>query len=100
MNWNDYWRVFSKYRHALYITQTSKEKSEELTTLNYQFLNTVSITAEEFRPHDLPLGWKDSPAKDERRWLTKETELVYYNYCADEEFRKQYFLSALEQVVF
>lgn len=97
MNWNDYWRVFSKYRHALYITQTSKEKPEELTTLNYQFLNTVSITAKEFRPHDLPLGWKDSPAKDERRWLTKETELVYYNYCADEKFRKQYFLSALER---
>lgn len=97
MNWNDYWRAFSKYRYALYITQTSKEKPEELTTLNYQFLNTVSITAEEFRPHDLPLGWKDSPAKDERCWLTKETELVYYSYCADEKFRKQYFLSALER---
>ena len=97
MAWSDYWKAFRKYRHALYITQTSKEKPEELTTLNYQFLNTVSITAEEFRPHDLPLGWKDSPAKDERCWLTKETELVYYSYCADEKFRKQYFLSALER---
>lgn len=97
MNWNDYWRVFSKYRHALYITQTSKEKPEELTTLNYQFLNTVSITAEEFRPLDLPLGWNSSPATDARHWLTKETELTYYNYCADHKFRKRYFLSALER---
>lgn len=97
MNWNDYWKAFRKYHHALYITHTSKEKPEKLTTLNYQFLNTVSMTAEEFRPHDLPLGWNDSPAKDERHWLTKETELAYYNHCADEEFRKQHFLSALER---
>lgn len=100
MNWNDYWRVFSKYRHALYITQTSKEKPEELTTLNYQFLNTVSITAEEFRPLDLPLGWNSSPATDARHWLTKETELAYYNYCANHEFRKQHFLSVLERKQF
>lgn len=97
MNWNDYLKAFRKYHHALYITHTSKEKPEKLTTLNYQFLNTVSITAKEFRPHDLPLGWKDSPITDERHWLTKETELAYYNYCADHEFRKQYFLSALER---
>lgn len=97
MSWSDYWKAFKKYRHALYITNTSKEKSEKLTTLNYQFLNTVSMTADEFRPNDLPLGWKDSPANDERHWLTKETELAYYNYCADDDFRKQYFLSALER---
>ncbi|RKJ38808.1 hypothetical protein D7X94_14965 [Acutalibacter sp. 1XD8-33] len=97
MAWSDYWKAFRKYRHALYITQTSKEKPERFTTLNYQFLNTVSMTADEFRPNDLPLGWKDSPANDERHWLTKETELAYYNYCADDDFRKQYFLSALER---
>lgn len=89
--------AFRKYHHALYITQTSKEKPERFTTLNYQFLNTVSMTSDEFRPKDLPLGWKDSPANYERHWLTKETELAYYNYCADEDFRKQYFLSALER---
>lgn len=97
MSWNDYWKAFKKYRHALYITNTSKEKPEKLTALNYQFLNTVSMTADEFRPNDLPLGWKDSPANDERHWLTKETELAYFNYCADEDFRKQHFLSALER---
>lgn len=97
MNWNDYWKAFRKYHHALYITHTSKEKPEKLTTLNYQFLNTVSMTADEFRPKDLPLGWGGSPANDKRHWLTKETELAYYNYCADKEFRKQHFLSALER---
>ena len=97
MTWGDYWEAFSKYRHALYITHVSKEKPERLTTLNYQFLNTVSMTADEFRPLDLPLDWTDSPAKVERHWLTKETELAYYNYCADEGFRKHYFLSALER---
>ena len=97
MAWSDYWKAFRKYRHALYITQTSKEKPERFTTLNYQFLNTVSMTADEFRPNNLSLGWKDTPANDERHWLTKETELAYYNYCADDDFRKQYFLSALER---
>ena len=97
MTWNDYWKAFKKYRHALYITNASKEKPEKLTTLDYQFLNTVSMTADEFRPNDLPLGWTNSPANDERHWLTKETELAYFNYCADEDFRKQHFLSALER---
>ena len=97
MTWSDYWKAFRKYHHALYITNTSKEKPEKLTTLNYQFLNTVSMTADEFRPKDLPLGWKGSPANDRRHWLTKETELAYYNYCVDEDFRKQYFLLALER---
>lgn len=97
MSWKDYWKAFRKYSHALYITQTSKEKPERFTTLNYQFLNTVSMTADEFRPNDLPLWWDDSPANDKRHWLTKETELAYYNYCADDDFRKRYFLSALER---
>ena len=97
MTWNDYWKAFRKRRHALYITQTSKEKPERFTTLNYQFLNTVSMTADEFRPNDLPLWWDDSPANDKRHWLTKEAELTYYSYCSDDDFRKQYFLSALER---
>ena len=27
MSWEDYWAVFRKYRHALYITNVSKEKT-------------------------------------------------------------------------
>ena len=29
--------------------------------LNYQFLSTLSIQPEEFRPADLPEGWDHSP---------------------------------------
>ena len=43
MTWEDYWTAFRKYRHALYVTNVSKEKPERFTDLNYQFLTTVSI---------------------------------------------------------
>ena len=90
-DWNDYWVAFRKYHHALYITNLSKTKPEATTELNFQFLNTLSISAEEFRPEDLPLGWTHSPEEDSRDWLTKETELTYYNLCANEEYRIAYF---------
>ena len=64
MSWEDYWAVFRKYRHALYITNVSKEKPEKTTELNYQFLTTVSIQGDEFRPADLPDGWDHSPETD------------------------------------
>ena len=98
MSWEDYWAVFRKYRHALYITNVSKEKPEKTTELNYQFLNTVSLKADEFRPADLPDGWDHSPKEDPRNWLTKQTELAYYSFCADESFRQNYFLEKFERV--
>ena len=98
MSWEDYWAVFRKYRHALYITNVSKEKPEKTTELNYQFLNTVFLKADEFRPADLPDGWDHSPEEDPRNWLTKQTELAYYSFCADESFRQNYFLEKFERV--
>ena len=100
MTWEDYWSAFWKYDHALYVTQVSREEPEATTELNYQFLTTVSIQAEEFRPSDLPPGWTHSPADDPRHWLTKQTELAYYNFRADPEFRISYFLKHLKQVFF
>ena len=96
MSWADYWDAFRRYRHALYITNVSKERSEQFTELNYQFLTTVSVRTDEFRPTDLPDGWDHSPKEDERHWLTKQTELAYYNFRANEQFRQDYFLRALE----
>lgn len=96
MGWDDYWNAFRRYRHALYITNVSKEKPERFTELNYQFLTTVSVRTDEFRPADLPDGWERSPEEDERHWLTKQTELAYYNFRANEQFRRNYFLRALE----
>ena len=98
MSWNDYWNVFRKYRHALYITNVSKEKPEQTTELNYQFLTTVSIQGDEFRPADLPDGWDHSPETDERNWLTKQTELRYYNLCANPQFRQNYFLEKADRI--
>ena len=98
MNWEDYRTVFRKYRHALYITNVSKEKPEQTTELNYQFLTTVSIQGDEFRPADLPDGWDHSPETDERNWLTKQTELRYYNLCANPQFRQNYFLEKADRI--
>jgi len=95
--WHDYWDAFKKYNHALYITNVSKEKPESLTQLNYQFLATVSILPEEFRPADLPGGWDHSPADDERNWLTKATEQQYYNLRRDENSRREFFLESLSK---
>lgn len=94
-DWQDYWMAFKKYGHALYITNVSKESTEGLTELNYQFLATVSIQSEEFRPSDLPGGWDHSPAEDERSWLTKATEQRYYDLRVDEDARRAFFLEAL-----
>lgn len=91
LNWADYLAAFEKYDHALYVTNVSKPEPESLTELNYQFLNTLSMTYDEFRPRDLPLGWEYSPAEDGRHWITKATEQRYYDLCANEEYRLSYF---------
>lgn len=90
--WADYWKAFRKFHHALYITQVGDDEAEATTRMNFQFLNTLNLTTEEFRPADLPLGWEHSPADDPRDWVTKETEQEYYNFFCDEAFRLQYYL--------
>lgn len=90
-SWEDYLSAFRNYDHALYITNVNKPKPEAYTTLNYQFLNTLSMTAEEFRPLDLPEGWEHSPAEEPRTWITKATEQRYYDLCADPAGRILYF---------
>ena len=97
-DWDDYWKAFRKYHHALYITNVSKETPEALTQLNYQFLATVSIQPDEFRPADLPGGWDHSPAEDERSWLTKATEQLYYDLRVNESTRRAFFLEALSKL--
>ncbi len=96
MTWENYWEAFRKYNHALYITNVSHVIPQEYTDLNYQFISTLAITDDEFRPKDLPDGWDHSPYDDERDWLTKRTEAEYYNLCCDEEHRLNYFLKALK----
>ena len=85
LSWAQYLERCRKYDHALYISGSDKAERESVTELNYQFLNTLALTEEEFRPADLPLGWDKSPESDPRHWLTKTTEIAYYNFCADAE---------------
>lgn len=97
MTWENYWDAFRRYRHALYITNVSRVKPETHTELNYQFLNTVSIREEEFRPRDLPDVWDHSPEEDKRNWLTKQTEAAYYNFRANRTFQQEYFLKRMDR---
>jgi hypothetical protein len=95
LSFSEYIARCRKHHHALYISGVNQVDPQRYTELNYQFLNTVSMKADEFRPTDLPLGWEDSPEEDNRHWITKYTEIAYYRLSADPEYRKKYFLDAL-----
>ena len=41
------------------------------------------------------MGWKDSPSRDTREWLTKETEQAYYDYCNNRKYRIDYYTKYL-----
>ncbi len=95
LSFDDYLDLCKKYRHSLYISNVGKGENENLTELNFQFLNTVAIPEEKFRPKDLPLGWKESPLQDKREWLTKATEQAYYDYCNNRKYRIDYYANHL-----
>ena len=91
MSWKDYWNAFEKYGHALYISQVSSDEKEAATAFNYQFLSTLSLTSDEFRPDDLPDWFEGKPLADSRNWLTKNTEKTYYRICSDTDYRVRFF---------
>ncbi len=98
LSWGEYLDRCAKYGHALYVSGKDKLSAQDTTELNYQFLNTLSITDEEFRPKHLPLGWYDSPEYNSSNWITKTTEVAYYRLVADNGARRKYFLDDLEDV--
>ena len=95
LSWREYLERCRKYDHALYVTGENQVGTRRFTPFNYQFLHTVAMTAEEFRPTDLPLGWETDPQNDSKYWLTKYTEAAYYRLVRDEEGRLEHFLWAL-----
>lgn len=97
LSWTEYLERCKRYNHALYVSGKDKIEPQDTTELNYQFLNTLSMTDEEFRPQDLPLGWKDSPEYDSRHWITKTTETEYFRLVADNEARRRYFTDELQE---
>jgi len=96
LTWAEYLKRCSKYNHALYISGTDKADAQDTIELNYQFLNTLAITPDEFRPVDLKLGWNSNPECDNRTWITKTTETEYYKLVGDYSVRHEHFLKALE----
>ena len=95
LSWEEYLKRCHHYDHALYVSGMDKPDRQTTTELNYQFLNTLSMTDDEFRPKDLPLGWHSSPDLDKRHWITKTTESEYYRLMADREARLRYFTDKL-----
>ena len=91
LTWREYLNRCREHGHRLFVSGMDKRSRDGLTELNFQLLNTAAITAEEYRPHDLPLGWDSSPESTERTWLTKETETAYYNAIANREWQLDYF---------
>ena len=98
LTWREYLDRCAKYGHALYVSGKDKLGAQDTTELNYQFLNTLSITDEEFRPKNLPLGWYDSPEYNSANWITKTTEVAYYRLVADNGARRKYFLDDLQDI--
>lgn len=95
VSWNEFRRRWEQYDHALYISGRDKTEQQRTVFFNYQFLNTLQMDADTFRPLDLPLGWKRSPQTDPRTWLTKTTETEYYDLVANPAARKQFFASRI-----
>ena len=91
LSWKEYLARCRKYRHSLFISNMDRRSRDGLTELNFQLLNTVAITAEEYRPQELPLGWDASPETTDGEWLTKATETAYYNAIANEDWQLAYF---------
>ena len=91
MSWEDYWQAFERYGHALYISQVGGDENGDETVFNYQFLSTLSLTSEEFRPADLPDWEEGQPLADSRSWLTKGTESAYCQICSDTDYKVHFF---------
>ena len=96
LTWAEYLNWCRKYKYALYISGMDKTEPQNTTELNYQFLNTLALTDDEFRPLDLPLGWDKSPNNDPRHWLTKTTETIYYDYVGELGNRQKHFTDILD----
>ena len=96
LSWAEYLYRCRKYDHALYVSGKDKIDVQNTTELNYQFLNTLSITDDEFRPKRLSLGWTDSPEYNTDHWITKTTETEYYRLVGHYSERRKYFTAELE----
>ena len=97
LTFEEYLKRLRAYRHTLYITGVNRTDSEQFTDLNYQFLSTLALSGEQFRPADKPFDWMNEYISDEddrnsESWLTKTTEEIYYRLLNDEWFQFDYYV--------
>ena len=100
LTFSEYLDRCHSYRHALYITSVNNTENEQYTDLNYQFLSTLSLRPEQFRPAGKPFDWMkecisdedDLKDRDSESWLTKTTEEIYYRLLNDEWFQFDYYV--------
>ncbi len=97
LTFEEYLKRLRAYRHTLYITGVNRTDSEQFTDLNYQFLSTLALSGEQFRPADKPFDWMNECISDEddrnsESWLTKTTEEIYYRLLNDEWFQFDYYV--------
>ena len=96
LSWAEYLRRCLKYDHALYISGMDSVEPQDMTELNYQFLNTAAISDEEFRPAALPMDWNLSAQARKTNWLTKATEQAYYDFRTNLGPQRDYFIAKLD----
>lgn len=101
LTFTDYLDRMRKYRHTLYITGLNNTANEQNTELNYQYISTLSLSSEQFRPADKPFDWMIDgssetygwlSSKGGESWLTKTTEEVYYHLLNDSGYQFDYYV--------
>lgn len=92
LTFEEYLKRLRAYRHTLYITGVNRTDSEQFTDLNYQFLSTLALSGEQFRPVDKPFDMTGQLSDESESWLTKTTEEIYYRLLNDEWFQFDYYV--------
>lgn len=92
LTFEEYLKRLRAYRHTLYITGVNRTNSEPFTDLNYQFLSTLALSGEQFRPVDKPFDMTGQLSDESESWLTKTTEEIYYRLLNDEWFQFDYYV--------
>ena len=97
MNWRTTGQCFAKYRHALVHHECEQgepgtDHGAELSVFDHGFHSGGRVPS--CRSQTAGTTVRDRQAN----WLTKQTELAYYNFCADESFRQNFFLEKFERV--
>lgn len=92
LTFEEYLKRLRAYRHTLYITGVNRTDSEQFTDLNYQFLSTLALSGEQFRPADKPFDMTGQLSDESESWLTKTTEEIYYRLLNDEWFQFDYYV--------